>query len=115
MNAIKGIGKLIGALALTALIAACHSGSQNDQYVGSWHTRPLSDTVTKENFIDIAHASGDIYLVTGYWVAFGGRDRSGKQSTPYTMKDGTLVGPFNVTLLLDDAGHLHADGQEYTK
>jgi hypothetical protein len=31
------------------------------------------------------------------------------------MKDGTLVGPFNVTLLLDDAGHLHADGQEFSK
>ncbi len=114
MNAVKRIGKHLGALALTAALAACHS-SQNDHYVGSWHTTPLSDKVTKELFLDIAHASGDNYLVTGYWVSFGGRDRSGKESVAYTMKNGALVGPFNITMLVDDAGHLHAGGMEYSK
>ena len=101
-------------LVLIFMVAACAPKADNSEsFLGSLHTAPLSEKVSKQLFLDITHESGNKYLVEGYWISPG--TKSGKVSNVFIATNGNLVGPGNDTFSLDANSILHAGGMSYNK
>jgi hypothetical protein len=87
MNTVKNILAVIIAM----FIVACSGIKDDEKFVGNWHTKELSSTVTKQQFIDIIKNNDKTYLVTSYYIATTGTTKSGKTTTPFAMKNGVLI------------------------